>query len=360
MKKREMLAIEEGSKTCFTNTTKKKSEPKQDTSYLSKDIVRLIMEKLPWKDKSKDTEEFLPWGLRFYWDNQNSDGGGTCKLFDLSTETCYTVEKPTYGTERELVGAVICASRCGWVLFSKLIFVYNHSSHYRNKIFFLYSPFTNEIIEFPLLERDQSQEATFSSNPDSPDCTVIALSTRGINLCIKTCPLGGKSWNTFEFNNVTYKHSLCRLLNSTFILDMVYAGGFFYLLFKNGKLGAFNIKQQEWKWLTVQYPVTVRTMSHDSYTNGFHTNGLSVAFNGDVILRSQDFWRFELSEKKWVAVGDEIIEIQVIFLGFPGFGACAISFSVIQPHFSNPLRVSHLLQSSSKPYHIDKHVLLGK
>ncbi|KAH7572020.1 hypothetical protein JRO89_XS04G0186600 [Xanthoceras sorbifolium] len=276
-----MLAIEEGSKTCFTNTTKKKSEPKQDTSYLSKDI---------------DTEEFLPWGLRFYWDNQNSDGGGTCKLFDLSTETCYTVEKPTYGTERELVGAVICASRCGWVLFSKLIFVYNHSSHYRNKIFFLYSPFTNEIIEFPLLERDQSQEATFSSNPDSPDCTVIALSTRGINLCIKTCPLGGKSWNTFEFNNVTYKHSLCRLLNSTFILDMVYAGGFFYLLFKNGKLGAFNIKQQEWKWLTVQYPVIVRTMSHDSYTNG-----LSVSFNGDVILCSREdhhpwsFFKLDLS-----------------------------------------------------------------
>ncbi|KAL5835593.1 hypothetical protein ACOSQ3_015151 [Xanthoceras sorbifolium] len=263
MKKREMLAIEEGSKTCFTNTTKKKSEPKQDTSYLSKDIVRLIMEKLPWKDKSKDTEEFLPWGLRFYWDNQNSDGGGTCKLFDLSTETCYTVEKPTYGTERELVGAVICASRCGWVLFSKLIFVYNHSSHYRNKIFFLYSPFTNEIIEFPLLERDQSQEATFSSNPDSPDCTVIALSTRGINLCIKTCPLGG---------------------------------GFFYLLFKNGKLGAFNIKQQEWKWLTVQYPVTVRTMSHDSYTNG-----LSVSFNGGVILCSREdhhpwsFFKLDLS-----------------------------------------------------------------
>ncbi|KAL5768457.1 hypothetical protein ACOSP7_015004 [Xanthoceras sorbifolium] len=407
MNKREVLAIEEGSKTCFTNTTKKKSELKQDPHYLSKDIVRLIMEKLPWKervqlslvckswknlfDEIQDTEEFLPWVMCF----DSGDGGATCKLSDPSTHTCYTLKKPTYGTERELLfGANICASRCGWVLLSNLIFVPSHLPCYYNKIYFLYSPFTNKIIEFPLLESDETRKATFSSNPDSPDdCSIIALSIQGGNLFIKTCNLGSKLWKTFEFNNVTNKYSIYDDVDD---VDVVYAGGFFYYFFNDGKMVAFNIKQQEWKLLTVELPVTVSPYSH--------TIGLFVSFNGDVILRSQNlhyrwgFWRFDLLEKKWVDVGDEIIEKQVIFLGSIGFDTCPSSFSVpalgnarefagntdfsccysifnimrhskyykwleddkrrkkiwIRPPFPNPLRASHLLQSSSKPYPIDR------
>ncbi|KAK0576282.1 hypothetical protein LWI29_014879 [Acer saccharum] len=254
--------------------------------YLSNDIVGLLMEKLSWKDKFTSSsvckswkqvfdeirhqdmeEEFLPWTLCFDW-NKKSDGG-TCKLCDPSAQTSYIVKEPT---ERHLFhDSQLHASRCGWLLFSK------------HNIFFLYSPFTNQIIKFPESESLSSSMATFSLNPTSPDCMI------------------------FEFRGEEYKENC--------VSRVAYAGGeFFYCLLGYTKLGAFNIKQQEWKVFPGQLPANPFT--------------LCVALNGDIVIPclipyyssngllqlQWRFWRFDSSEEKWVN-GDEMMEKQVIFVG---------------------------------------------
>ena len=97
---------------------------------------------------------------------------------------------------------------------------------------------------------------------------------------------------------------------------MAYAGEFFYCLFSDNKLGAFNIKQQEWKVFPGQLPA--------------HSDSLCVALNGDVIIlyllptsSSNDsnfhlqwcFWRFDSAEEKLINEDYEMMEKQVMFLG---------------------------------------------
>ncbi|KAK3222804.1 hypothetical protein Dsin_009829 [Dipteronia sinensis] len=170
---------------------------------------------------------------------------------------------------------------------------------------FLYSPFTNEVIRFPGLERGFNDKASFYLNPASAYCMVISLSVPKVGkLEISTCQSGDESWKTFGFCGDYY----C-------ICDVGYINESFYCSFTNGKLGAFNIKQQEWKvlWNLQSEPSPPIT---DSYRY------LAVAFNGDLIMGccnrgclSCASWRFDLSERKWVAVENEITEKQVIFRG---------------------------------------------
>ncbi|KAK0599937.1 hypothetical protein LWI29_009995 [Acer saccharum] len=303
---------------------------KQDwRAYLSNDIVRLIMEKLHWKDKivsslvckswkqvldeikEQDIEEYLPWVMCFNWDKKSDDGGNTFnfKLCDPNKQTSYNIVKEH--PERHLfLDAKLHASRCGWLLFSKHI--YDH-----NIIFFFYSPFKNQIIKFPELEdsdhHDQiNSKASFSLDPTSPDCMVVALSTTQLEkLNIKTCCVGDKSWKIFEFEfNRDYV--------GNFIWDVAYAGEYFYCLFSDKRLGAFNIKQQEWKVFPVQLPT--------------RCDSLCVALNGDVTIAyllptSSNFnlqWRFcrfDSLEEKLINEDYEVMEKQVMFLGcknYPG------------------------------------------
>ncbi|KAK2640545.1 hypothetical protein Ddye_028340 [Dipteronia dyeriana] len=171
-------------------------------------------------------------------------------------------------------------SRYGWVLFSEMI----HDTISMN--FFFYNPFSNEIIELPRMEKATFyRESTFSLSPSSPGCTVISFSIlRDGKLGIATCRPGDLSWKMLEFQG-DYKYNSIR--------DVAYADESFYCTFVEGKMGAFNIKQQEWK---------VRI----------------VAFDGDLLLywgtnliddAIHTCWRFDLSEKKWI----ESKKKQVIF-----------------------------------------------
>ncbi|KAK2640338.1 hypothetical protein Ddye_028133 [Dipteronia dyeriana] len=301
---------------------------------LSNDIVRVIMEKLNWKDKfvsslvckswkqvfdetqEQGTEEYLPWVMRYDLGKKSDDGGTfNFKLCDPNKQTSYNIVKEC--PERHLfLDAKLHASRCGWLLFSKHIYA-------RKIIFFFYNPFTNQIIKFPeLKDRDRRQlssMACFSLDPTSPDCMVIALSTQLKKLNIKTCCVGDKSWKIFKFENVGH-----------FILDVAYGGEFFYCLF-SGNLGTFNIKQHEWKVFPVRLP---------SYTDY-----LCAALNGDVIipyllpLYSSDnddsnfnslwrFLRFDSLEEKFFDEDYEMMEKQVMFLGYKKLLASPTSFLV--------------------------------
>ncbi|KAK3230655.1 hypothetical protein Dsin_002536 [Dipteronia sinensis] len=281
-----------------------KRESKQDCPpYLSSDIVGLLTSSSvckSWKQVFDEIrhqemeEEFLPWTLCFDW-NKKSEGG-TCKLCDPYARTSYIVKDPT---ERHLfLDAQLHTSRCGWLLFSK------------HNIFFLYSPFTNQIIKFPESESLSSSKATFSLNPTSPDFMVINLSAQPGKLNIKTCYIGDKSCKIFEFRGEEYEENC--------ISNLAYAGGeFFYCLLCYTKLGAFNIKQLEWKVFPGQLPA--------------EPCSLCVALNGDIVIPclmpydyyssngflqlQWQFWRFDSSEEKWIN-GDEMMEKQVIFSGF--------------------------------------------
>ncbi|KAL5773141.1 hypothetical protein ACOSQ2_013065 [Xanthoceras sorbifolium] len=170
-----------------------------------------------------------------------------------------------------------CASSQSWVVFSSVIHSIKH--------LFLYSPFTNEVIRFPELKTgfllyiiihisiyrlfsfslslyivNISDMASFSLNPSSPDCTIITF----------------------------------------FIGDVAYANEYFCCMFLFGK--------QEWEVLWDTYLFLV------------------AAFNGDILLSCCrlvsspcGFRRFDLSEKKRVLVGDEMMERQVIFRGYKNY-----------------------------------------
>ncbi|KAK0572990.1 hypothetical protein LWI29_001479 [Acer saccharum] len=292
---------------------KKKSEPQQYWSGLPKDILRLILEKLPWSERLrlslvrktwkecfheiKNAQEFLPWLMFYNWDKcrgcrDENHGNSICKLADPFVQKRFTVEEATKGTERDFFFyAEPCASSHGWVLFSRVICEMKH--------LFLYSPFTNEVIRFPGLEIGFSDMASFYLNPASSDFTVIAFSILVAGkLEIGTCHPGDESWKKFEFCG-----------DYDFICDVGYADESFYCSLSNGKLGAFNIKQQEWKLLwNLQSELSPLVYLY--------------AFNGDLIMGLGDcnprslpcaLWRFDLLERKWVVVENEIIEKMVIF-----------------------------------------------
>ncbi|KAK4842125.1 hypothetical protein QYF36_016166 [Acer negundo] len=178
----------------------KKSEPQQYRSGLPKDILRLILEKLPWSERLRLSLVQLI---------------VSANLLTHLYKKRFTVEEATKGTERDFFFyAVPCASSHGWVLFSTVIGEMKH--------LFLYRPFTNEVIRFPGLEMGFSNNASFYLNPTSSDCM---------------------------------------------------ADESFYCSLSNGKLGAFNIKQQEWKLL----------WNLQSELSPLVNNSYMFAFNGDLI-----------------------------------------------------------------------------
>ncbi|KAH7572022.1 hypothetical protein ACOSP7_015007 [Xanthoceras sorbifolium] len=322
-----MGSIEEESQPSFK---KKKIEPEQGWSDRPRDFVRLILGKLPWSERLRvslvcktwkecfheiqNTQEFLPWLMSYRW-HATDDGrvDSICKLADPFEQKCYTVEEATKGADQRgiFVGAEPCASSHGWVLLSKATSGVKH--------LFLYSPFTDEVIRFPELVTGFKDKASFSLNPTSSDCVVIALSIQEHEkLEIKTCHPGDESWKSFEFSGEYY-----------FICDVGYADGSFYVTFSNGKLGAFNIKQQEWKLLwdlrSEPSPNSPPPVHEDTYIY------LVAAFNGDIILsccRSVCLpcasYRFDLSKGKRVIVEREAMEKQVIFRGCTSFSAFSV------------------------------------
>ncbi|KAK0600400.1 hypothetical protein LWI29_014541 [Acer saccharum] len=282
---------------------------------LPQDIASRILGKLAWSERArlclvckswrrlfyeiKNTQEFLPW-IFCYNSDLTSDGVRVCKLCDPFARRSYTVKDAAIVKNRDFSDARACDSRYGWVLFSKEIYDTVRMN------FFLYNPFTNEIIELPRMEKNYRkitcyEKATFSLSPSSPSCTVIAFSIlRDGKLGIETCQPGDEFWKMFEFLG-DYKY------NS--ILDVAYADESFYCTFVEGKMGAFNIKQQQWKVLT-----------ESLHRSGNCHHCLVVAFDGDLLLYwpctepiydviHTCCWRFDLSEMKWI----ESKKKQVIF-----------------------------------------------
>ncbi|KAK2636007.1 hypothetical protein Ddye_030799 [Dipteronia dyeriana] len=127
---------------------------------------------------------------------------------------------------------------------------------------------------------------------------------------IGTCHPGGESWKKFEFCGDYY--SICHV---------GYADESFCCSLSNGMLGAFNIKQQEWKLLW-NLQSELSPLVNDSYV--FVLNGDHIVGGSNPSSLPYPLWRLDLLERKLVVVENEIIEKQVIFRG----RASSLSFSV--------------------------------
>ncbi|KAK4842693.1 hypothetical protein QYF36_026208 [Acer negundo] len=208
------------------------------TSITKSERLRLSLVCKTWKEcfhEIKNIQEFLPWLMCYIWwdktwDKTHGRVDSICKLADPFAERCFTVEEATNGLEIEIFASARAhVSSHGWVLFSRGI---GNMCHY-----FLYSPFTHEVISFPGLMSRFCSVASFYLIPASSDCMVVALSSQnGEKLEINSCHPGDESWKTFVFYG-----------NYDVLTDVGYTDESFYCSFECGKLGAFNIKQQEWK-----------------------------------------------------------------------------------------------------------------
>ncbi|KAK3210872.1 hypothetical protein Dsin_015578, partial [Dipteronia sinensis] len=84
-----------------------------------------------------------------------------------------------------------------------------------------------------------SSKATFSLNPTSQDCMVIALSAQPGKINIKTCYVGDKSWKIFEFRGEEYEENCISDVAYVAIVCFNYDGGSGGLIHRkrNGLIG---------------------------------------------------------------------------------------------------------------------------
>lgn len=158
---------------------------------LPEEILEIIMKKLVrseriimsstcknWQNRylefgscSNNSYEVLPWLMACAWDV------GIINLFDPTAQRTYTLKsKP----RRKPYTILDFYSRNGWTLFSL--------EKPDRVCFFLYTPFTNEIIELPELKIRLDLKPEFSSaflsTPTSSDCTVIVqLGRLQVQIC---------------------------------------------------------------------------------------------------------------------------------------------------------------------------------
>ncbi|KAK0600207.1 hypothetical protein LWI29_012737 [Acer saccharum] len=140
-----------------------------------------------------------------------------------------------------------------------------------------------------------------------------------ITVCARFQPLSSKEREAITETVLAFMESTLKLSSSSgghrydFIEALACAGDFVYCVFIDTEtfqcewhLGVFNIKQQDWRMF---WRITPKFCPFRS---------LSVAFNGDILLqtmctkrRQLQFWKFDLSEEKFVVVKDEIMKKQV-------------------------------------------------
>ncbi|OMO92316.1 hypothetical protein COLO4_17685 [Corchorus olitorius] len=224
------------------------NKEERDWSDLPHDIVGHIIEKLyNWPDRirvravcknwHRVSHNWIPtidkgaWIMSYRWLRLGKSGlGDVDKVYSICLLSDYRVSKTIYcieegfkeENERGLfVEASLQSCKYGWVLFQK----HQEENPSRCYCFFLFSPFTNEVLELPKLElnsaiRRSSVVATFNLSSTSSDCLVFCLQRDHDNgtIHISTCRPGDKTWKTnseLELEGSYYNRPLaCNLFGS--------------------------------------------------------------------------------------------------------------------------------------------------
>ncbi|KAI9185819.1 hypothetical protein LWI28_011015 [Acer negundo] len=163
-------------------------------------------------------------------------------LYDPSQKRRYHVK-----ISKILAGAILYASKFGWLLLSKRTKFWHNSYP-----FFFYCPFTGEIIQLPELELNCGfNQATFSTAPTSSGCVICVF-----HMCwhheeidvvpnkygVTTCSPGDTTWSNLRLND--------RFRG--LITSVAYSKGVFYCVFQYRFLelphiATYNLALQEWK-----------------------------------------------------------------------------------------------------------------
>ena len=180
-------------------------------------------------------------------------------LHNGSRPRSYVVETGMVEGRSNFVDAEACASRDGWVLFSK-------EETKGSWLFFLFSPFTKQVVSLPRLESIRFEVATFSSAPTSADCVIfVAHPPESGKICIRIYRPSGndKTWNIYVFDVPEYSRS---------VESVAYMGGCFYCHFGCfWRMTSFNTANQEWQIIDIT--------DHPSYDN-------------DIVIDDSDIFRY--------------------------------------------------------------------
>ncbi|RVW53250.1 F-box/kelch-repeat protein [Vitis vinifera] len=184
----------------------------------------------------------LPWTMEYMW-KKTTDSNRTssiCKLREpdlhqgSSASRSYIVENGMMEGRSNFVDAEACASRDGWVLFSK-------EEGKGSLLFFFFSPFTKAVISLPHLESPGFEVATFSSAPTFPDCVVfVTHPPESGKISISICrPCGDdRTWNGSIFRVPEFFDS---------VESVAYMGGSFYCHFGCFyRMTSFNAATKKW------------------------------------------------------------------------------------------------------------------
>ncbi|XP_021678710.2 F-box protein At1g49360-like [Hevea brasiliensis] len=301
-------------------------------SVFPDDILRLIFSRLDWVDRihkrtvCKDwirlmneipyqLQGKLPWLLTYV--TCEMEYLSLCKLTDPVSRKTYSV-KISNKPRKHFLYAISCASKFGWVLFSRR--VPNHGCRRHSLWWFsVYCPFNNKIIKLPRWYGDSHDGATFSIDPTSPDCIFFIFKIkedRSMKALISICRIGDKKWRKLkfpvpgEFKNYIYPWQNW---------EVEYVNGGFYTVSATGLVGVFDVKLQEWKLLTSSSqfgnaPICYAIVSQEQL---FMVGELQLDSGWMV-------WRFDTVHKQWVEEEKCNWKNRVIFLGCTSFFAEAV------------------------------------
>ncbi|KAI9186693.1 hypothetical protein LWI28_019908 [Acer negundo] len=208
-------------------------------------------------------------------------------------------QKRRYRLDNEiLVGAELQALKFGWLLLSK-----KTKSSTSPHSFFLYCPFTGEIMLLPELDMGGANRATFSTAPTSSDCVIFVITIHllyrpdiGYKFCVSTCSPGDTTWRSNLRLAETY---------GTLMFNVAYVNGVFYCAFHAYlMMGAYNHALQEWK-VHPYPPVFKRPTYYFLYL-------IESPDDRSVILLSEHYtgpaedrvnvFRFDQSQMKWYRI----------------------------------------------------------
>ncbi|KAL6324311.1 hypothetical protein AAG906_012557 [Vitis piasezkii] len=285
-------------------------------SVLPQDILRLIVERLSLVDLIRLRAVCKDWLLAPIHDRQPIHNLPWIMnyQFTLTKDKHVILGKMGLPPGRTtLPYATVCASRSGWVLFTKQIeyqffkrVVKDMAGNVRVTSY-LMAP------EHQTLFRDYA--ATFSSIPTSPDCVFfVSHPSTSDQIFISTHSIGDKSWKTHTFT--------CPNASSYSAESVVYMEGSFYCFSERGLLASFNIATQEWRPL-VSIMWDMPLWPRERYFLEYGGRLIIVFMENESKYSGTecDIFRFDWLDRVWVKM--ESLEGGAIFLGNPCFGVSA-------------------------------------
>lgn len=236
----------------------------------------------------------LPWLMEHSW-ALDENVYSVCCFYRPSADRSYVTRNKIEGEEFNVLhGAVICASKYGWLLLQK------------SSLSFFYNPYTKRIIKLPDLDLSFNR-TTFSSVPTSPDCFcfVIESSKDNDKIYLHICRPGDCQWSTLMLDG--FRRA---------VLDVVYSNGNFYCVFNGGALGTFCVADRHWSLLT-----TTELISRALFDSRAHM----VESEGQLLLvcpsKFFEVFKFDWLAKTWLKINK--LGCRALFLGCTSFSVSA-------------------------------------